>query len=193
MPAGMGKIYFVPKDKLLLPDGSINESQLQEVDLGKAPNGMTNGMLTYKDEDEDQVADSNDKGWSVTGTGTITTDKGERANLHKLLFGDRRLPRKTKKRLLNSILRNPKRYLMVITVAVTQPIMFDSFVATMLFPHRLKDNAITLRPAERRLLSICKRRIANISKRTTQRLKAYAEKLMAEHEAKTKEEKGGEE
>lgn len=92
IPAGLGKLYFTTAD-------DKNLEHLQEVKLRKAD-------FDVPDDVEHHWEGNQVKGFTITGTATLEIDKVNTKNLRKLMYGQGRLPRKEKKRRVNSIMRN---------------------------------------------------------------------------------------
>lgn len=106
MPAGLGKLYIAP-------GGVMNPEHLQPIELHSATIDLGDGESHAS---ESTWGNNGGKGYCITGTGRMEISKEARKNLQKLMRGQGRLPRKEKKHIRNSILRN-KRILIFVLIA----------------------------------------------------------------------------
>lgn len=106
IPTGLGKLYIAPT-------GDITPEHLQPIEL--------HSVAIYLGDEESYASESTwgnngGKGYCITGMLKLENNKETRKNLQKLMRGQGRLPRKEKKRMRNSILRN-KRALIFVLIA----------------------------------------------------------------------------
>lgn len=106
IPAGLGKLYIAPA-------GDMNPEHLQPIELHNVAIDLGDGESHAS---ESTWGNNGGKGYCITGTLKMENNKETRKNLQKLMRGQGRLPRKRKKRMRNSILRN-KRALVFVLIA----------------------------------------------------------------------------
>lgn len=104
MPAGLGKLYIAPA-------GDMNPEHLQPIELHSAAIDLGDGESHAS---ESTWGNNGGNGYCITGTGRMEISKETRKNLQKLMRGQGRLPRKEKKRMRNSILRNKRALIFVL-------------------------------------------------------------------------------
>lgn len=106
IPAGLGKLYIAPA-------GDMNPEHLQPIELHSVAIDLGDGESHAS---ESTWGNNGGKGYCITGTLKLENNKETRKNMQKLMRGQDRLPRKEKKRMRNSILRN-KRALIFVLIA----------------------------------------------------------------------------
>jgi len=106
IPAGLGKLYIAPA-------GDMNPEHLQPIELHSVAIDLGGGE-SYASEST--WGNDGCKGYCITGTLKLENNKETQKHLQKLMRGQGRLPRKEKKRMRNSILRN-KRALILVLIA----------------------------------------------------------------------------
>ena len=106
IPAGLGKIYIAPA-------GDMDPEHLQPIELHSVAIDLGDGESHAS---ESTWGNNGGNGYHITGTGRMEISKEARKNLQKLMRGQGRLPRKEKKHIRNSILRN-KRVLIFVLIA----------------------------------------------------------------------------
>ena len=131
IPAGLGKLYFTTAD-------DKNTEHLQEVEL-------KGHCIDFKDldtegEGKSDWAGNDGKGWTITATARLDSPEGEKQakRIWKLLTeGEGRLPRKEKKRRINSIMRNEKTLIGFVLLTMINPAQAHDMAAYLLFPERV--------------------------------------------------------
>ena len=126
MPAGLGKLYIAPA-------GDMNPEHLQPIELRSA-------AIDLGDEEshasESTWGNNDGNGYYITGTGRMEISKETRKNLQKLMRGQGRLPRKEKKRMRNSILRNKRALIFVLISAMMDYSTAFNNAAVLIFSER---------------------------------------------------------
>ena len=126
MPAGLGKLYIAPA-------GDMNPEHLQPIELHSVAIDLGDGESHAS---ESTWGNNDGNGYYITGTGRIEISKETRKNLQKLMRGQGRLPRKEKKHIRNSILRNKRALIFVlISTMIDYSTAFNN-AAVLIFSER---------------------------------------------------------
>jgi hypothetical protein len=126
MPAGLGKLYIAP-------GGVMNNEHLQPIELHSVAIDLGDGESHAS---ESTWGNNDGNGYCITGTGRMEISKETRKNLQKLMRGQGRLPRKEKKRMRNSILRNKRALIFVlISTMIDYSTAFNN-AAVLIFSER---------------------------------------------------------
>ena len=130
-PAGIGRMYVTTAD-------DKNLEHLQEIEL--KGHHIDFSDLTAEDNDKSSWAGNDGKGWTITATARLDSPEGEKQvkRLWKTLTeGEGRLPRKEKKRRINSIMRNEKTLIGFVLLTMINPAKAHDMAAYLLFQERV--------------------------------------------------------
>lgn len=121
------------------------------------------------------------KGWTITATGRLDLPEGEKQakRIWKLLAdGEGRLPRKEKKRRINSIMRNEKTLIGFVLLTMINPARANDLAAHLLFPERVARAVGTnvrlvflKNPAQTRLVHLFTKRITKNNMKLLKKLR----------------------
>ena len=126
MPAGLGKLYIAPA-------GDMNPEHLQPIELHSVATDLGDGESHAS---ESTCGNNDGNGYYITGTGRMEISKETRKNLQKLMRGQGRLPRKEKKHIRNSILRNKRALIFVLISTMMDYSTAFNNAAVLIFSER---------------------------------------------------------
>lgn len=155
-PTGLGsKLYFCRKEDF----EKDPNTPMQEVKL--KPHVGDISML----EDEQQERKngySSMKGFTITGTVTLEATPEQQRLIHRLAYGQGRLPRRRKKQVMNRVLRHDNRICRIIAF-LTHPMFSESDVlylmAQVMFQDKVQGNVLAINEAEYHTTYLCLKRI----------------------------------
>lgn len=155
-PAGLGgKLYFCRKEDL----EKDPNTPLQEVKLEQ----HVGDISMFEDEQQEHKNGySSMKGFTITGTATLETTPEQQRLIHRLAYGQGRLPRRRKKQVMNRVLRHDIRICKIVSLLMYQ--MFSDsellyIMANVMFRDKVHGYVLAVNEAEYHTVYLCLKRI----------------------------------